>query len=1076
MMRTCPPAVLRFALLATLAAPTLPLAAQAPDAVSWMRYPALSPDGGTIVFSYRGDLWRVPAAGGTAVPLTSHPAHDIAPVWTPDGRTVVFASDRYGNYDLFAVPVAGGEPRRLTFHRANETPFAVTPDGRQVLFGAVRMDAATSRLHPTASQPELYAVPTGGGRPVQLLTTPAEEVAPSSDGRLLLYLDKPGGENPWRKRHVSAVTRDVWLWDRTAGTHRRLTTFGGEDRSPVFAPGDSVFHYLSEEHGTFNVHRRALAGGESVQVTRFTGAPVRFLTGARDGTLAFGHDGLIYTLAPGGEPRRVPIAVAADLKANNDRVIPVTGGASQLAVAPSGKEVAFIHRGDVFVTAVDGGTTKQVTRTPEAEAGVQFSPDGSTLVYASERGGRWGIWTARRARESEPYFFASTALVEAPLVVNDAQNDQPHYSPDGTRLAWFENRTTLKVRTLATGETVTLLDDRHVFSTGAGQHVRWSPDGRWILFGMDVPGLAPGEVGLVRADGGDSVRNLTRSGFNDSRPSWVLGGRALVWLSNRDGLKSLAQTGGSQADAYAMYLTQEAWDRSQLSKEEFALVKEAEEKAAKAAGKPDSAATPAPVVLDLERAEARKVRLTIHSSALGDALLSKDGETLYYLARFERGYNLWSTALRTRETKMVLALDAPSASMQWDAEQKRIFLLSGGGISHVDPATGKRETVRIAGEMVADGAAERAAMFEQLYRKVRDTYYTRDYHGADWEALAAHYRRYLPHLATPQDFAEMASELLGELNVSHSGARYGSSTPGDDNTASLGAIFDPVHAGDGLPIVEVLRNGPLDRAGLDVRPGTVLEAVDGEALTPATDLAQLLNRKADRNVLLRLRDGNTTREVVVQPVSAGVEARLLYERWVRRNAEEVARRSNGRLGYIHVPGMNDGAYRTAFEEVMGKFPNHEALVVDTRWNTGGDLVADLEMFLSGRRFFDYTTDTRSTGFEPNFRWTRPSIVLANEGNYSDGHCFAWAYQTMGLGTLVGTPVPGTCTFAGGMGLLDGLSFGVPGMGVKDVATGRYLENWQTEPDLLVRNDPDVVATGRDQQLEAAIAALLAQLD
>ncbi len=892
-------------------------------------------------------------------------------------------------------------------------------------------------------------------------------------------MDKPGGENAWRKHHQSAVTRDIWLFDRERGTHRQLTTFGGEDRTPVFVPGDTAFHYLSEANGTFNVHRMSLGDGTTRQVTAFTGAPVRFLTAARDGMLAFGHDGLIYTLTPGGAPRAVPVVILADAKANNERVIPVTGGVSQLAVAPSGKEVAFIFRGDVFAAGVDGGAAKQITRTPELEQGVQFSPDGTTLVYASERGGRWAIYRAARTRAAEPYFFAATALTETPLVQNDRQNDQPQYAPDGTEIAYVEDRTTLRVINLAARTTRTLLTDRHIWSTGAGQHIRWSPDSKWILFEMSVPGLAPGEIGLVRADGADSVRNLTRSGFDDGNPTWVLGGKAMIWRSTRDGLKALAQTGGSQADVYIQFFTQEAWDRFRLNTEEFALVKDLEAKAEKEKDKPkgkaDSTAAPEPVTLDLPRAEQWKARPTIHSSSLGDALLSKDGETLYYLARFERGFNLWSTALRTRETKMVLALNASGASMRWDKEQEKIVLLASGAVSLIDPASAKREPVAIQGEMVADAAAERAAMFDQVYRRVRDTYYTVGWHGADWEALRAQYVRYLPHIGDHHEFAEMLSELLGELNVSHSGARYRASSPGDDATASLGIIPDPSFAGEGVPIVEVLRGGPMDRTGMNVTAGAVITAVDGVALTPAVDLAALLNRKADRNVLVRLREGRSTREVVVKPISLGAESRLLYERWVRRNAEEVDRRSNGRLGYIHVPGMNDGAYRSAFEEVMGKYPDRAGLVVDTRWNGGGDLVADLEMFLSGRRFFDYTTDSRSTGFEPNFRWTRPSIVLANEGNYSDGHCFAWAFKEMGLGQLVGMPVPGTCPFAGGAGLLDGLSFGVPGMGVKDAATGRYLENWQTEPDLRVRNDAAIVAAGRDQQLEAAVDALLARL-
>jgi tricorn protease len=1050
--------------------PTSPAAS---DSASWLRYPAISPDGRTLVFTHKGDLYRVPATGGTAIPLTVHPAHDFMPVWSRDGRHIAFASDRHGNFDVFVMPAEGGTARRLTFHSAPEYPYTFSHDDSHVIFGATRLDDVAHRQHPHGSQSELYQVPVAGGRTLQLLTTPAEDVSVSRDGRYLLYMDRKGGENQWRKYQTSAIARDVWLHDRRAGTHRQLTTFAGEDRSPVFTPDGSAFHYLSEESGSFNVHRMSVADGVSRQLTRFAGYPVRFLSAADDGTLAFGYDGHVYVMLQGGEPQRVPITIIGDVRANNERVIPVTGGVSQLVVSPNGREVAFIFRGDVFVSSVEGSTTKQITRTPQTETGVAFSPDGSALIYASERDGRWGIWEARRARAEEPHFHVSTVIRETPVIVNDRQNFQPSYSPDGKEIAWIEDYTTLRVHNIASRQSRTLLTDRHIFSTGPSHHFEWSPDGQWILFNFNRPGMAPSDVGLVRADGSGSPINLTNSGFSDGGATWIMGGKALLFRSNRDGLKSLAMTGGSQADAYAMFFTQDAWERFNLSKEELALVKEAEERNGRGGARADSARTPAPrVTLDLENAPDRRARLTIHSSSLGDALVSRDGETLYYLTRFERGLNLWSTALRTRETKQVLALNANSASMMWDRDGKHIFLLADGAISRVDPASGRRDNVTIRGEMVADAAAERAAMFDNVWRRTRDTYYTRSFHGADWNALRPMYEKYLPHIGNNHEFAEMLSELLGELNVSHSGASYSSSNPGDDATAALGIFFDQTVATPGITITGVLRGGPLDRAGLDIRPGMVIEAIDGETIGADRDLAEFLNRKADRNVLLSVRDGRTTREVVVKPITPAAEYRLRYEAWVRANREEVERLSGGRLGYVHVPGMNDGAYRNFYEEVLGRHYERDGLVVDTRFNGGGDLVADLVMFLTGVRFFDYTTDTRSRGFEPNFRWTKPSVTIANEANYSDGHCFAWAYRELGIGPLIGMPVPGTCTFAGGGQLLDGLRFGVPGMGVKDPGTGRFLENWQTEPDIRVANEYHMISAGRDQQLEAAVRELL----
>ena len=877
---------------------------------------------------------------------------------------------------------------------------------------------------------------------------------------------------------MSAVARDIWIYDRKAGTHRQITTFAGEDRNPVFTDDEKAFYYLSEESGSFNVHKMSVEGGKSQQLTSFKGVPVRFLSIANTGTLAFGFDGQIYTMPAGGRPQKLDIAVSADNRANNERILSVNNGAQNLVVAPSGKEVAFTYRGDVFVNSVEGGGTKRITTTPETENGVEFAPDGKSIVYASERGGKWSIYEARRTRDAEPYFFASTVVKEAPVVSNEHQNTHPSYSPDGKQLAYLEDRNNLQILDLATKQTRTILTDKELF--GGDHHFEWSPDGKWILFDLDVPGIAPGEIGLVRADGTGKVINLTESGFNDARGKWILGGKAMLWFSNRDGLKSVAQSGQAQQDAYAMFFDREAWERFRLNKDEIALVKEAEDKLAKvrvdSVKQQGDTARPArkggELALDLDGIDERKARLTVASASMGDALVSKDGEMLYYLARFEKGMNLWSTNMRTKETKMVLTLNANSGSMAWDKEQKYIFLLSDGAISRIDPTSAKRDMVAMSGEEALDVDAERAAMFDHVWRRTRDTFYSKGYHGIDWIGLRPVYAKYLPHIGNNFEFAEMMAEMLGELNISHSGATFNQIERQRRQHGVTRTAFDQTYTGAGAKIDEVIKDGPLDRHDVTIRPGTIIESVDGNPIPPTKDIAELLNRKAGKNVLLGLADGATKSEIVVKPVTRAEENRLLYARWVKRNADDVDKASNGQLGYVHIPGMNDGAYRTTFEDIMGKYATRKGVVVDTRFNGGGDLVADLAMFLSGKKFFDYTTDTRSTGYEPNFRWTKPTVAMANEANYSDGHCFAYTYKAQKLGPLVGMPTPGTCTFAGWESLQDGIRWGVPGVGVKDATTGKYLENQQTDPDIKVMNKFDVVSKGRDLQLEAAIAALL----
>ncbi len=1094
-----------LALAASGPAPA-PLSAQpAPNAPVWLRNPAISPDGQTIVFTWKGDIYRVPAAGGAAVPLTTHDAHDTMPVWSHDSRTIAFASDRFGNYDIFIMPASGGPAARLTFHSASELPYSFTPDDTSVLFGSARLDPAANRLFPTGSQPELYSVTVAGGRAVQLLAVPAEDAKLSRDGRFLVYHDKKGGENEWRKHHTSAIARDIWVYDTQTAQHHTITDFAGEDRSPVLTLDEKGFYYLTEESGSFNVHRLVTGGGASTQITHFKTHPVRFLSLADDGTLCFGYDGAIYTMrdAAGAEPRLIPVTLVADARSNNEVVVPVSGGAGEFAVSPNGKEIAVVIRGGIFAASVEGGVTKRVLSSFGDEQSVSFSPDGNAIVYASERDGRWGVYETRRTRAEEPYFYASTVLKETPLVANEHQNASPAYSPDGRELAFIEGRATLKVLNLATKQTRTLLTDRELAPSSDGsQYFAWSPDGRWILFDYAVPGFAPSEVGLIKADGSGQAVNLTESGFNDGRAKWILGGQAMIWASNRDGMKAVAYSGGAQNDVYGLFFTRDAWDRFRLTKEEAALLKEIEEKKAK----PDAAKDkkePAdkekkeevkPLEIDWGGLPLRKARLTIHSSSLGDALVNKDGDTLYYLARFEKGMNLWTTNLKTRETKMLLALNANGGRMVWDKEQKSIFLLADGSLSKIDPSSGKRDMIGIKGETTVDLAAERAAQFEHVWRRVLETFYRAGFHGAEWNALKPVYQRQLPGIGDGYDFTELLSEMLGELNVSHSGARYSRAVENADETASLGAFYDQAFAGPGVRIVEVLAGGPLDRSGLAVGPGTVVEAVNGEPIAADRGLERYLNRKAGQPVLLTVSDppaappagakpgkaaagaaAPAKREITVKPVTPREENALLYRRWVLRNQAEVEKLSGGRLGYIHIPGMSDSAYRSAFEEVLGKFANKEGIVIDTRFNGGGDLVADLDMFLSGKKFFDYTTDTRSNGYEPNFRWTKPSISIVGEAQYSDGHCYAFAYQFLKLGKLVGMPVPGTCSFAGWEMLgTSGIMWGVVPLGVKAPGVG-YLDNHQTEPDVRVALGREEVVKGRDAQLEAAVTELIKEI-
>jgi len=1068
-------------LMVLLLSGTLSMAQTQPQ---WARYPSISPDGKSIVFTYKGDLYRVPSSGGRAEQLTFHEGHDFMPVWSKDSKKIAFASDRYGNFDVFIMDAEGGEATRLTYHSNDELPYTFSADDAAVLFGGVRQDLASHRQYPTSYQPELYRVPATGGRVDMVMTVPAEYVQLSKDGNKLVYHDKKGGENEWRKHHTSSVARDLWLYDVAKGSHQKLTSFYGENRNPVFANDDQDLYYLSESSGSFNVHKLSLDKPEqNQQITKFDTHPVRFLSASEAGLLSFSYDGELYTLKEGEAPKKLVINLRTQNIKNKDQYISINGGVREMSISPDGKEVAFISRGEVFVSSVDGSTTKRITTSPEQEQFVNFAPDGKSLIYAAERKGKWVILQSKKVREDEPFFFASTLIEETALLDNEHDNYLPKISPDGKKLAYVENRRTLKVMDLTTKDTVTLLTPNELFHMRDGdQYFAWSPDSQWLL-ATYRPTMVNGEVVMVAADGKREMINLTQSGYGDYSPKWVNGGKQILWFSNRDGLKGMAASGSTQDDVYTIFLTQEGWDRFNLNKDDHALLEEIEKKAkeAKKDEKEDKDKQDdkkiEKVEIDWDGLRDRKSRLTIHSSNLGDAVLSKDGEKLYYLARFEKNMNLWSTNLRTKETKMELSLNSERGSLEWDKEMKNLFLLSGGRIIKINPEGWKQETVKINGEMIYDVDAERDYMFEHVWLRTQAMFYTPDMHGVDWKAVKEEYLKYLPHIGNSYEFAEMLSEMIGELNVSHAGARYSRSIPEADATASLGIFIDYEHKDKGVKIAEIIKGGPLDKANLDVEAGMVIEKIDGVEVTADADWARFLNRKADQFTALEVSDanGSNNKQITVKPIGLAEESRLLYKRWVKRNQDEVDSLSKGQLGYVHIPGMSDGPFRDIYEEMMGKYHDRQGVIVDTRFNGGGDLVADLAMFFTGERFLTYATEDREVGYEPTFRWTKPTLAMFNEANYSDGHCFACGYTDLNIGTTVGMPVPGTCSFAGWEMLPDGTRWGAVPISVKNKA-GEWLENNETRPDIEVKNMPGIIDKGRDQQLERAIEELLKQVE
>ena len=1057
------------------------LAAQAQDNPLWMRHPAISPDGKTIAFSYQGDIFTVPSSGGTAKQITSNAAFDSYPVWSPDGNHIAFASNREGSIDVWVMDANGGIPKRVTTNSGSEYPLR-WKDNSTIMFKASIMPTAKSIIF-AGSYPQVYTVGMDGGRPKLFsdITMDALDINASGD---VLYIDRKGYEDEWRKHHRSPITRDVWL--KSGDSFRKLTTFDGEDRDPVWSADGKSFYYLSEQSGTLNIYHRTLDGKET-QITNHEKNPVRFLSAASDGTLCYGYDGEIYTVRKGGQPQKTAIRIAADTEGKELIRQIRNSGAYNIKLSPNGKEIGFVMHGDVYVTSIEYRTTKQITNTPEQERYIDFSPDGRTIIYDSERNGVWQIYATTMKNKDEKQFAYATELVEERLTQSDQTSFQPKFSPDGKQIAFWENRGTLRVMDAKGKNVKTAMDGKFVYSYSDGDiDFTWSPDSKWLLSSyIGVGGWNNSDIALVNASGNGEIHNLTESGYNESNAKWVLDGKAMLFCSDRAGYRSHGSW-GAEYDAYLMFFDLEAYERYRMNKEERALAKEnmtekekkkeekKEEKEKKEMEKPE-AKEMEPLKFDLENCRDRIVRLTVTPSFLGDILLDKDGENIYYNVAFEKGMDLWHRDLMTGNTELLIK-NVGNGEMMFDKSYKEIYLAADGGIKKVTPQSKAVKNIEFEAQFNYQPYKERAYMFDHVWRQVKDKFYDKNIHGVDWEGYRKTYERFLPYINNNHDFQEMLSEMLGELNASHTGARYSGSWA-SLQTASLGLFFDEDYTGDGLKIAEVIKGSEIACKQTDVKSGCIIEKIDGTEIKAGMDYFPLLDGKIGKPVRLTIRPkSGRSFDVTTKGMSMNAVDDLLYKRWADRNRQLVDSLSGGRLAYVHVRAMNSESFRTVYRELLSdKNRNREAVIVDDRHNGGGWLHDDLCTLLNGKEYQNFMPRGNYIGRDPFNKWTKPSCVLICEDDYSNGHGFPMVYKTLGIGKLIGTPVAGTMTAVWWETMIDNtMVFGIPQVGCMTL-DGKYAENTQLNPDITVYNTPEDFLNGNDRQLKAAIEEMMKQI-
>ena len=1042
--------------------------------------PSLSPDGRELAFVSGGDIWTVPSSGGEARLLVAHAAYDSRPLYSPDGTRLAFMSTRTGNGDVYVLTLATGELRRVTFDDAADQLDAWSRDGHWLYFSSGRNDVNGMN--------DLFRVHPNGGTPM----------AVSADKFMQEYWAAPSPADPatvaftgrgrtssdwWRKGHSHIDESQIWLarFSGDAPTYEQLTKSESKNAWPMWSADGKTLYFMSDRSGTENIWAQPV-GGTPRAVTSFTTGRVLWPTIAYDGrVIVFERDMGIWTADPStGRAREVPITLRGASSASVVQHESLQQGFQWLALSPDGKKIAFTAHGDVFAApSHDAGEAERVTATPELEQEIAWAPDSRRIAYVSSRDGPTHLYV---------YDFATRT--ETRLTDGASDDVEPTWSPDGRTIAFARGATQLavldvatkQVRTLATGEL-----DRPPFLP---EHaIGWSPDGQWIAY------LSAGDGGfqnphVVALNGGPArALSLLPDGFGSSI-AWSPDGTYLLFdTSQRTEDARVARvdlvprTPRFHEDQFRDLFRQPSRPGTPVQPTQRQGPPERDTASLRGDSARAAGHQPTRIVFDDIRRRLSFLPLGVNVRSVA---ISPDGKTLLVSATAAGQANLYTYSLDELSTEPRVARQLTStpgfkANAQFSPDGKEVYFLENGRIRAINVESRQVRPIAATAELDVDFAAEKLAVFHQVWRTLADNFFDAKMNGVDWKAMEAKYEPYAAAAQSTEDLRRIGRLMIGELNSSHSGMNGPSFSP-QANVGRLGLRFDRVaYERDGrMRVSEVVSLSPAAVAGIKV--GDQLLAVDGRPLGARTNLDSLLLNTIDHRVALSVSsnaDGSAPRDVVVRPVDLATERGLVYLDWVEGRRAYVDRISNGRLGYVHMQDMSAQSLERLYMDLDTETRSREGVVVDIRNNNGGFVNPYAIDVFARKGYLRFTP--RGFGTAPGRSVVgqraleKPTVLVTNMHSLSDAEDFTEGYRALHLGPVVGEPTAGWIIFTSDVGLLDGSSsVRMPFERITD-EEGRDMELHPRPVDIRVDAPIGESYTGRDSQLDAAVAALLSRI-
>ena len=1068
-----------------------------------VRYPHYH--NGRIVFSYLGDIWTADENGQNVQRLTVNRARDVYGRFSPDGKWIAFSSERNGNLDVYLIPAGGGNAKQLTTHSADDTVLGWSSDSRSVLFSANRGEDF---------MPQLYLVSTEGGMPWKAGTDMGVQASYSPDGQRLAYNQK--SQVYWRKYYRGSFQSDIMIMDVAAKKFTQVTDFDGADSWPMWGR-DGFIYFVSDRdgNGLTNIWRVSESGGKADKVTTFKSGDVRWPAISSDRrVIVFEHDFGIWKLDVDSK-RTTPIKldIDAETQENLTEMQSFNSQADDYDLAPSSRRIAFSIHGEVFTAPVEEGDLKQLTEGAARDRNVAYSPDGKWLSYVSDQSGREELYVVPVDGSAPPQQITDI----------DALKFGYNWSPDSKEIAFAASDNNLRKVTVANKQVITLDTSKY---GGFGNPV-WSPDGKWIAYSKaDISRNT--DVYMISSSGQEKeAHKVTFDSYSDGNPNFAPDGRKLFFQ------RMEPATGGNQPSStqiYSVWLEKQERDPDDAEEREQTEAprpqpeaEDGEDATPAARRAPAANRPPREIKMDWEGLRRRVRQVTRMPFPILNYAITPDSRRLVFVTTEPAGAAsipvLYSIQDDGRRLSRITAGQPPNeggggpgggggfgggfSNLKIARDGRTVFFRerdsiysvplpaardASAGATGAAPATGgtgqgggARRRINFNVRVRIDRPAEWAEMFDDGWRTMKYRFYDPKMHGMDWDAMRAKYRPLVDYVGDRQELLNIINEMIGELNASHTGAAPPPRGPGAGGVATshLGLELEPDKTAGLYRVTHVYEDGPSDKDWVRVKVGDYLLAIDGRPVKAGDEYWALLNTRLNRKVTVKFNskpgeEGSWTSRI--EAISGGAYSQLRYERWVKERRKKVDELSGGRIGYLHIQAMNQPSLRK-FEKELREYRNKEAMVIDQRWNGGGNIEQELLAILVQRQYQIWQPrGTEATG-RPFAGFFGPKIVLQNWRSASNAEMFPAGFRALGLGKVVGTPTMGAVIGTGSYSLIDGSTVRTPGVGVFLADAKRTnMENNGVQPDMLVDNTPEDTHAGRDRQLEAAVEELMKQLN